>query len=196
MKNYMTIKQASEATGKHPDTLRAMIKKHKSEVLKDSRGKVLIPNSLLESYYQTSLDTDTEQTGTNGSTTTDQVENTDTKQTENPTEQATDQATEQADLTTNQVTASLIKALTSELEAKNLIIKQQQETIQKIVDQQQQLTGMLMSSNPQKNMENNGKLTSVNPIEEKAREEKVKKGKEKEDKVPTGKPKKRHWWSK
>lgn len=196
MKNYMTIKQASEATGKHPDTLRAMIKKHKSEVLKDSKGKVLIPNSLLERYYQTSLDTDTEQTGTNGSTTTDQVENTDTKQTENPTAHATDQATEQANLTTNQVTDSLIKALTSELEAKNLIIKQQQETIQKIVDQQQQLTGMLMSSSPQKNMENNGKLTPVNSIEEKAREEKVKKGKEKEDKVPTGKSKKRHWWSK
>ena len=181
----MTIKEASKLAGKHPDTIRAMIKKHKSEVLKDSKGKVLIPNSLLERYYQISPDT-----------TTDQVENIDTKQTENPTAHATDQATEQADLTTNQVTASLIKALTSELEAKNLIIKQQQETIQKIVDQQQQLTGMLMSSNPQKNMENNGKLTSVNPIEEKAREEKVKEGKEKEDKVPTGKPKKRHWWNK
>lgn len=188
MKNYMTIKQASEATGKHPDTLRAMMKKHKSEVLKDSKGKVLIPNSLLERYYQISPDTDTEQTGAGENTTSNQAA-------DNPTEQG-EKATEQANLTTNQVTDSLIKALTSELEAKNLIIKQQQETIQKIVDQQQQLTGMLMSSNPQKNMENNGKLTSVNPIEENVREEKVKKGKEKEDKVPTGKPKKRHWWSK
>ena len=166
----MTIKEASKLAGKHPDTIRAMIKKHKSEVLKDSKGKVLIPNSLLERYYQISPDTDTEQTGAGENTTSNQV--------------------------ADQVTASLIKALTSELDAKNLIIKQQQETIQKIVDQQQQLTGMLMSSNPQKNMENNGKLTSVNPIEEKAREEKVKEGKEKEDKVPTGKPKKRHWWNK
>lgn len=185
----MTIKQACVATGKHPDTIRAMIKKHKDQVLKDNKGKVLIPNELLERYYQIDLNS-------SHISATDQVDQTTNQASENATEQA-EKATEQGNgSTTNQVTDSLIKALTNELEAKNLIIKQQQETIQKIVDQQQQLTGMLMSSNPDKNMENNGKITPVNPIEENAREEKVKKGKEKEDKVPTRKAKKRHWWSK
>lgn len=186
MKTHMTIKEASKLAGKHPDTIRALIRGNKEQSLKDSKGRVLISTAFLMSHY--SISTDTKQTGADENTTSNQVA-------DNPTEQGKN-ATEQANLTTNQVTDSLIKALTSELEAKNLIIKQQQETIQKIVDQQQQLTGMLMSSNPQKNMENNGKLTSVNPIEEKAREEKVKEGKEKEDKVPTGKSKKRHWWSK
>lgn len=169
MKDYITLKQAAELTGKHVDTLRALIKKNKGSTLKDEKGRVLVSVSLLQSHYP--------QTG--------QVDDT----TDKATTDATKQATGQGSTTTD----SLIKALTDELQAKNTIIKQQQETIQKIVDQQQQLTGLLMSSNTPNAAEKSDKTTPVNSIEDIVTENKVKEKKENKKK---NRKAKQHWWSK
>jgi hypothetical protein len=53
MSEFITIKQASEITGKHPDTIRHLIRKNKGSkhVTKDSKGRVLINIDLLSSEY-------------------------------------------------------------------------------------------------------------------------------------------------
>lgn len=188
MNDYITIKEAADLTGKHPDTIRALIRKHKEKTARNPQGKVLINSEFIVANYSIDLKAlaDTEQTANTAPDPSQAAYN--------PTEQA-----EQAS-----PMDSLIKALTDELQAKNDIIKQQQETIQKIVDQQQQLTGMLMGSNqqlPEKagiKAPNSDNSTSVNPIEEKANKEKAIKEKDTEGKGLKGKTHKKtkkHWWN-
>ena len=206
MKTHMTIKEASKLAGKHPDTIRALIRGNKEQSLKDSKGRVLISTAFLMSHY--SISTDTKQSVV----TTEQVNPATTEQVAN---KATEQATEGHRTGVNDTTSQLIKALTTELAAKNEIIRQQQETIQQVVNQQQQLTGMLMNRNQgadnmlaggdndsmdiygkslEKNGENAAESTSVNPIEGKAKEGKVKKEKEIKGKAHSTNKKKR-WWN-
>lgn len=178
MKDYITIKEASELTGKHPDTIRLLVRKNKEKSAKDTHGRVLVSTELIREHYAT-----TEQVAKGEQVTTNQVNSTDTEQ------------SVKDDKTTHEqgysATESLIKALTDELHAKNTIIKQQQETIQKIVDQQQQLTGLLMANNTDKSGQRSEKTTPVVSIEGKAKEEKVKKGKDQKQK----KAQKKHWWN-
>ena len=49
--DWLTVKQASEFIGKHPDTIRAFYRKHKSEIRKDKNGRILIPKVLIEKEY-------------------------------------------------------------------------------------------------------------------------------------------------
>lgn len=175
---YITIKEAGALAGVHTDTIRRLVKANiGSKYIIRGKGKkapyLISKDMILHAYSLKSTDTD------QSAETTEQV-------TGNPSKQGTEQASEQTSSTTD----TLIKALTDELQAKNTIIKQQQETIQKIVDQQQQLTGMLVSSNAQKSGDKSSKPTSVIPIEDKARERKAK------EKKPIGKNKgtKTHWW--
>ena len=193
MKTHMTIKEASKLAGKHPDTIRALIRGNKEQSLKDSKGRVLISTAFLMSHY--SISTDTKQSVE----TTEQVNPATTEQVAN---KATEQATEHHRTGVNDTTSQLIKALTTELEAKNEIIRQQQETIQQVVNQQQQLSGLLLQStnegrqagNSQKSEPESDIFTPVNPIEGKAKEEKVKKEKEIKGKAHSTNKKKR-WWN-
>lgn len=200
MKTHMTIKEASKLAGKHPDTIRALIRGNKEQSLKDSKGRVLISTAFLMSHYSISTDTkqSVETTEQVNPATTEQVA-TDTKQSAN---KATEQATEGHRAGVNDTTSQLIKALTTELEAKNEIIRQQQETIQQVVNQQQQLSGLLLQStnegrqagNSQKSEPESDIFTPVNPIEGKVKEGKVKKEKEIKGKAHSTNKKKR-WWN-
>ena len=193
MKTHMTIKEASKLAGKHPDTIRALIRGNKEQSLKDSKGRVLISTAFLMSHY--SISTDTKQSVE----TTEQVNPATTEQVAN---KATEQATEGHRAGVNDTTSQLIKALTTELAAKNEIIRQQQETIQQVVNQQQQLSGLLLQStnegrqagNSQKSEPESDIFTPVNPIEGKAKEGKVKKEKEIKGKAHSTNKKKR-WWN-
>ena len=193
MKTHMTIKEASKLAGKHPDTIRALIRGNKEQSLKDSKGRVLISTAFLMSHY--SISTDTKQSVE----TTEQVNPATTEQVAN---KATEQATEGHRTGVNDTTSQLIKALTTELAAKNEIIRQQQETIQQVVNQQQQLSGLLLQStnegrqagNSQKSEPESDIFTPVNPIEGKAKEGKVKKEKEIKGKAHSTNKKKR-WWN-
>lgn len=145
-KKHLTIKETASLTGKHPDTIRAFMRKHKKLTTTDKKGRVLIPMDLITAHY-------------------------DTTQPQTPpdaTEQGIDpNVGNQSDNTQGAV----IDALLRELDAKNILISQQQETIQKIVDQQQQLTAGLMTSTNQTKQLN--------------------------DQVDTNTPKsKKRWWSK
>lgn len=194
MKDYITIKEASELTGKHPDTIRLLVRKNKEKSAKDTHGRVLVSTELIREHYTTTEQVTTEQVKTGEQVTSNQVNET-TEQVKSP---DTEQSVKEGKTTYEQgysPTESLIKALTDELHAKNTIIKQQQETIQKIVDQQQQLTGLLMANNTDKSGQKSEKTTPVVSIEGKAKEEKVKKGKDKKDKVQPTKNKKTHWWN-
>lgn len=183
MKDYITIKEASELTGKHPDTIRLLVKKNKEKSAKDAQGRVLVSIDLIREYYATTEQEATGQASTGEQVTTEQVKSPDTEQSANSDKSTSEQGYD--------ATESLIQALTAELHAKNAIIKQQQETIQKIVDQQQQLTGLLMANNADKSGQKSEKTTPVVSIEGKAKEEKVKKGKDKRQK----KAQKKHWWN-
>lgn len=177
---YITIKEAAALAGVHTDTIRRLVKANSgSKYIIRGKGKkapYLISKDLIIHAYKLNA------------TTTEQVEKPTTEQVSNTTD--TEQLGQTSKQANESTTDTLIKALTDELQAKNAIIKQQQETIQKIVDQQQQLTGMLVSSTAQKSGDKSGKSTSVIPIEEKARERKAK------EKKPIGKTKrsKTHWW--
>ena len=196
MKTHMTIKEASKLAGKHPDTIRALIRGNKEQSLKDSRGRVLISTAFLISHYSISTDTD------QSVETTEQVNPTTTDQVATDTKQSAESTTESHTTGFNDTTSQLIKALTAELEAKNEIIRQQQETIQQVVNQQQQLSGLLLQStnegrqvgNIQKSDPESDTFTPVNPIEGKATEGKVKKEKEIKGKARSTTRKKR-WWN-
>ena len=196
MKTHMTIKEASKLAGKHPDTIRALIRGNKEQSLKDSKGRVLISTAFLMSHY--SISTDTEQSVE----TTEQVNPATTEQVATDTKQTAESTTESHTAGFNDTTSQLIKALTTELEAKNEIIRQQQETIQQVVNQQQQLSGLLLQStnegrqagNSQKSEPESDIFTPVNPIEGKATEGKVKKEKEIKGKAHSTNKKKR-WWN-
>lgn len=186
MQGYATIQEASKLTGKHKDTIRRLAKQNQSSnnVVKGKNGYLINKEWLLSHYDLTSVTTTSpEAPGATFDSEDEQEATAEVKTMEQ----------------TASVTDSLIKALTNELEAKNLIIKQQQDTIQQIVDQQQQLTARLMelgSGNSQKLVEKGGKLTPVNPIEEIVIEENVIKGIVIKDKVRQKENKKRHWWNK
>lgn len=55
--DWLTVKEASRIIGKHPDTIRAFYRKHKSEIKKDKNGRILIPKSLIEQEYGAKGDT-------------------------------------------------------------------------------------------------------------------------------------------
>lgn len=49
---YITIKEASQRSGKHMDTIRAFIKSHGVKTIKNQQGRVLIPVEALEGVYE------------------------------------------------------------------------------------------------------------------------------------------------
>jgi len=134
MSEFVTIKQASEITGKHADTIRAVIRKHKGskEVTKDSKGRLLVSVELLKlTYPDLEGGQEASQEGTEGQGEQQSVNNP-TQATEAP----------QTGL------GAVINALTSQLEAKdkqidNLqqIIKEKEDNTTKLQDQFQQLLG-------------------------------------------------------
>ncbi|NCD04391.1 MAG: hypothetical protein EOM00_15705 [Clostridia bacterium] len=181
---YITIKEAAKLTGKHTDTIRNLVRKNPKATTKDSKGRVLISKQLILETY--AADSEEHQT------TPEATEQAGAEQTASNSSEGNKAAYMASD--------KLIDSLVAELEAKNQIISQQQATIQQIVNQQQQLTGMLMNRNINdlqqlaegaELAENGGNSTPVNPIEEKAMEDKVIKGKG----TRKEKAKKKHWWS-
>lgn len=50
-KAKITITEAVRLTGKHPDTIRAFLKKHGDKTVKDEKGRILIPYELIKNYY-------------------------------------------------------------------------------------------------------------------------------------------------
>ena len=50
-KAKITITEAVRLTGKHPDTIRAFLKKHGDKTTKDEKGRILIPYELIKNYY-------------------------------------------------------------------------------------------------------------------------------------------------
>lgn len=51
MKEWVSIKEASKAVGKHPDTIRNFIRKNPSVIKKDERGKVYIKADTLKKHF-------------------------------------------------------------------------------------------------------------------------------------------------
>lgn len=51
MKDWLNIKEASKAVGKHPDTIRNLIKKHPEAVKRDEKGKIFIKAELLRNTF-------------------------------------------------------------------------------------------------------------------------------------------------
>lgn len=119
---YITIKEAVERTGKHADTIRAFIKNHGVKTIKNPQGRVLVPVEALESVYSL-----------NGEET-ENVAKTQAKKVE-----------------VRGAEEELIEVLRNELAEKNRQIEQQmktiddmQKTLTNLVNQQQQLSGVLM----------------------------------------------------
>lgn len=123
---YITIKEASERSGKHMDTIRAFIKSHGVKTIKNPQGRVLIPVEALEGVYEL-------------------------KHEGSKTESATEQAQK---VEVKDTREDLVEFLKAELEEKNKLIQKQMETIDdmqktltNLVNQQQQLSnGVLMLS--------------------------------------------------
>lgn len=132
MSEFITIKQASEITGKHPDTIRHLIRKHKSSkhITKDSKGRVLIDLELINREYSKS--TPTPQKGS-----------------EQAPETHTPNHTSDSEKLPSKGLEAVIQALTSQLEAKDKQIEGLQQIIHekesnqtKLSDQFQQMLAM------------------------------------------------------
>lgn len=128
--NYLTIKEASERTGKHADTIRAWLKKNKIKITRDENGRVLIPMNELKSTYEL-IDSTPEKGGHNSADS-------------EPEKGGKKVAVKNAD-------EVLVELLKNELDKKNEQIAQQmktiddmQKTLTNLVNQQQQLSGALM----------------------------------------------------
>lgn len=176
-KEFITLKEGARLSGKHIDTIRSLAKRNPEATTKDSNNRWLIDKAVvLEAYPATSKPA--------SGTSTNEPTNESASGSEAPTT----------------AHSKLIDTLIQELEAKNKLIEQQQQTIQQIVNQQQQLTALTIQPKNHHLMEKTGKnsdkSTPVNPIEGKAKEEKVKKGKEKKGKDKRQKRQKTSFWNK
>lgn len=128
--NYLTIKEASERTGKHADTIRAWLKKNKIKITRDENGRVLIPMNELKNTYEL-IESTSEKVGQKSADS-------------EPEKGGKKVAVRNAD-------EVLVELLKNELEKKNEQIAQQmktiddmQKTLTNLVNQQQQLSGALM----------------------------------------------------
>lgn len=126
---YITIKEATERTGKHADTIRAFIKAHGIKTAKNPQGRVLVPVEALSSFYELKQEGSTKNTQETVGEATEQAHKVEVKHSEDV----------------------LIELLRKELEEKNKQIERQQQTIDdmqktltNLVNQQQQLSGALM----------------------------------------------------
>ena len=112
MKKYLTISEASELTGKHPDTIRSLIKKHPEAVKKDG-NKYAIKAEVLARFYALNEENSEEQ-----------------KQGGNYEKLMNEFLTAQREE---------IASLRNELQKKNELIEKQNETIKEIISQQNSL---------------------------------------------------------
>lgn len=112
MKKFLSIAEASELTGKHPDTIRALIKKH-PEAVKKEGNKYLIKAEILARFYALNEENS----------------------------EAEKQGGNYEKLMNEFLTAQReeIASLRSELQKKNELIEKQNETIKEIISQQNSL---------------------------------------------------------
>lgn len=146
--HYLTIKQASIKVGKHPDTIRNLVRKYRQtdEVTTDKKGRVLISAELLDNTYKTTSpqppqEAETKKTGSNSSNNTTEP---------------------------NQTTQTTLEALIKQLEVKDKLIndlttllnEKERNTLQ-LIDQSQRL--LAGSIQPQSNEVYEGAATPIKP---------------------------------
>lgn len=139
--NYLTIKEASERTGKHADTIRAWLKKNKIKITRDENGRILIPMNELKNTYEL-IESASEKGGQNAVMNEEKVG-----------QKSADSEPEKGGkkVAVRNADEVLVELLKNELEKKNEQIAQQmktiddmQKTLTNLVNQQQQLSGALM----------------------------------------------------
>lgn len=133
-KENITISEAVRLTGKHPDTIRAFLRKHGDKTTKDDKGRILIPYELIKDYYDVSAQTTI-------------FEGIEQAQREKAKEEA-----EPKKVKIKNADDELINILKEELRSKNEQIAQQQKTIDdmqrtltELVSQQQKLSAFMLT---------------------------------------------------
>lgn len=133
----ITIVEAVELTGKHPDTIRAFLRKHKDKTTRDEKGRILIPYELIKNYYDVS-----EQTTI--------FEGIARAKQEEKRHRAGEEKPKKVDI--KGADDELIQILKDELKSKNEQIAQQQKTIDdmqrtltELVSQQQKLSAFMLT---------------------------------------------------
>jgi len=132
--NYITIKEASKYTGKHPDTIRTLVRKNRGSdhIISDSKGRILISTELLKQTYPMTSPEPLEQLDIEKEA---ERVTSDKKNQQTASSQGSERASEHSEL---------IKALTDQLKAKDNQIEHLTATVSKALDQQQQLSGLLL----------------------------------------------------
>lgn len=129
----ITIGEAVRLTGKHPDTIRAFLRKHAEQTTKDDKGRIMIPYDLIKTYYDLPEQTadDIGQEGEDRHSTGDN---------------------EPKKVKVKSADEGLIELLKDELRSKNEQIAQQQKTIDdmqrtltELVSQQQRLSAFMLT---------------------------------------------------
>lgn len=133
----ITIAEAVELTGKHPDTIRAFLRKHSDKTTKDKKGRILIPYELIRNYY----DVPEQATIFEGVARAKQEEER---------HRAGEEKAKKVDI--KSADDELIQILKDELKNKNEQITQQQKTIDdmqrtltELVSQQQKLSAFMLT---------------------------------------------------
>lgn len=133
-KENITISEAVRLTGKHPDTIRAFLRKHGDKTTKDDKGRILIPYELIKDYYDVSAQTTI-------------FEGIEQAQRGKAKEEA-----EPKKVKIKNADDELINILKEELRSKNEQIAQQQKTIDdmqrtltELVSQQQKLSAFMLT---------------------------------------------------
>jgi len=134
--NYITIKEASKYTGKHPDTIRTLARKNRGSdhIISDNKGRVLISSELLKQTYPMTSPEPLEQLDIEKEL---QFVTPDKRNQQTASNQGSERASEHSEL---------IKALTDQLKAKDNQIEHLTATVSKALDQQQQLSGLLLKA--------------------------------------------------
>lgn len=136
-KDKITIAEAVRLTGKHPDTIRAFLRKHGDKTSKDDKGRVLIPYGLIKDYYGLS-----EQTTI--------FEGIEQAEMEKKRHRAGEDEPKKVKI--KSADEELLEILKAELKSKNDQIAQQQKTIDdmqrtltELVSQQQKLSAFMLT---------------------------------------------------
>lgn len=140
-KGNITISEAVRLTGKHPDTIRAFLRKHGDKTTKDDKGRILIPYELIKDYYDVSAQT----------TIFEGIEQAQKEKAKEEDRHSTGEA-EPKKVKIKNADDELINILKEELRSKNEQIAQQQKTIDdmqrtltELVSQQQKLSAFMLT---------------------------------------------------
>lgn len=136
----ITIAEAVRLTGKHPDTIRAFLRKHGDKTTKDKKGRVLIPYDLIKNYY-----------GLNEQTTIfEGIEQAEMEKKADFRHRAGEDEPKKVKI--KSADEELLEILKAELKSKNDQITQQQKTIDdmqrtltELVSQQQKLSAFMLT---------------------------------------------------